>query len=609
MMSELANHVWQSTLFAAVIAALAVVVRRNHARIRYRLWCAASVKFLIPFAFLTAVGSRADWAPAPETQLSTAVAAAMTQIHEPFSHEVLVPVIATPSASGADDGEGVPWPSVLFLAWALGAAAIVAMRLRLWWRVRDLVRTSVPADLAGVQVPSRVQLRASFGMLEPAVFGIFRPILLLPAGIQDYLTSRQLRAVVAHELCHVRHRDNLIASIHMLVEAVFWFHPLVWWIGGRLVDARERACDEDVLRELGDPGAYAEGILKVCRRYVEASLVCVSGISGADLRARVEAIAANRAGSRLKATTALVLITAASLTILIPVTVGAMAASQRTAALVPAVLYDAALIAPTLPDAAVLAPIAMPTWDEVEAPTPPPRGTTTAAAASPIVATPQPALPVTAAPQRLNGEDVRATAFLIQGAQAAGGFALPPPGSASPQGPNANAPARAIYNSAGTVTLGSRNFARSESAVDPALERRLDEALKSGNVADRLFITLTANYRQLNSAEYQVLVTVEAAPPLLTGGDRLRLEFVGAIQDAPYAITQARAAEAFETTLDAEARSALAVAPAVYQRGFVLLPGRYRIRFLVRDGGTDRIGVVEVPFYVPNLNRIKGTAQ
>jgi Zn-dependent protease with chaperone function len=64
-----------------------------------------------------------------------------------------------------------------------------------------------------------------------------------------------LHAVIAHELCHVRHRDNLIAAIHMFVETVFWFHPLVWWIwcggsgvvdrvwwiGKRMVDERERA--------------------------------------------------------------------------------------------------------------------------------------------------------------------------------------------------------------------------------------------------------------------------------------------------------------------------------------------------------------------------------
>jgi beta-lactamase regulating signal transducer with metallopeptidase domain len=52
----------------------------------------------------------------------------------------------------------------------------------------------------------------------------------------------------------------------MLVEAVFWFHPLVWWIGARLLEERERACDEEVLRKTGDPAAYADAILMVCKQ-------------------------------------------------------------------------------------------------------------------------------------------------------------------------------------------------------------------------------------------------------------------------------------------------------------------------------------------------------
>jgi len=71
-----------------------------------------------------------------------------------------------------------------------------------------------------------------------------RPILLLPADIAERLTPPQLQAVLAHELCHVRRRDNFTSAIHMIVEAVFWFHPLVWWISARLVEERERACDE-----------------------------------------------------------------------------------------------------------------------------------------------------------------------------------------------------------------------------------------------------------------------------------------------------------------------------------------------------------------------------
>ena len=54
--------------------------------------------------------------------------------------------------------------------------------------------------------------------IEPGIFGILKPILLLPAGIAGRLTPAQLDAVIAHELCHIRRRDNLTAAIHMVVE-------------------------------------------------------------------------------------------------------------------------------------------------------------------------------------------------------------------------------------------------------------------------------------------------------------------------------------------------------------------------------------------------------
>ena len=94
----------------------------------------------------------------------------------------------------------------------------------------------------------------------------------------------------------MRRRDNLTAAIHMLVEGVFWFHPLVWWIGARLVATREQACDEHVVTETAEPITYAEGIVTVCRRYVETPHMAVSGVGGADVRARIDAILANRIG-------------------------------------------------------------------------------------------------------------------------------------------------------------------------------------------------------------------------------------------------------------------------------------------------------------------------
>src|SRR5207244_2245760 len=150
-------------------------------------------------------------------------------------------------------------------------------------RIRAAVCSSAPVD-----IPATVEVRSSPGLLEPGVVGLFRPILLLPAGIVERLTPRQLEAVLAHEMCHVRRRDNSTSAIHMIVEAVFWFHPLVWWIGARLVEERERACDESVLSLGSEPHEYAEAILNVCKIYLESPLRCVSGVTGADLKKRIQ---------------------------------------------------------------------------------------------------------------------------------------------------------------------------------------------------------------------------------------------------------------------------------------------------------------------------------
>ena len=65
-------------------------------------------------------------------------------------------------------------------------------------------------------------------MIEPGVRGVLRPVMILPANIADRLSEDQLDAIVAHELAHIDRRDNLTAAIHMIVETIFWFFPLVW---------------------------------------------------------------------------------------------------------------------------------------------------------------------------------------------------------------------------------------------------------------------------------------------------------------------------------------------------------------------------------------------
>jgi uncharacterized protein (TIGR03435 family) len=175
-----------------------------------------------------------------------------------------------------------------------------------------------------MEFPLSVEVRSSPALLEPGVFGLWRPVLLLPQGIVERLTPAQLEAVLAHEICHIRRRDNLTASLHMLVEALFWFHPLVWWIGAHLVEARERACDEAVLSLGGAPRDYAEGILRVCKSYLESPLQSFSGVTGSDIRKRIHAILTGRVARELSYTNKVVLTITAIAALAVPVIIGVM---------------------------------------------------------------------------------------------------------------------------------------------------------------------------------------------------------------------------------------------------------------------------------------------
>jgi bla regulator protein blaR1 len=322
MIGELTNHLWQSTIFADLAGLLAVAFRKNRAQVRYWLWLSASLKFLIPFSLLISLGNSLRDALAAGKIVTgvapPAVSRTMVQVTQPFPDTLM----AAPSAPHATS-----WiPLAILGVWACGFAAIALMRFRDWLRLRAAVRVSTPID-----IPTAIAVRSSRGLLEPGIVGFLRPTLILPDGILKNLTPPQLEAVLAHELTHVRRRDNLTAAIHMLVEAVFWFHPFVWWIGARLVEERERACDEAVMSLGSEPRAYADAILSVCRLYVESPLLCASGIGAADLRRRIVRIMAQQIAEGLSTGGKVLLGGAAAAAIGIPLALGMISASKARA--------------------------------------------------------------------------------------------------------------------------------------------------------------------------------------------------------------------------------------------------------------------------------------
>src|SRR5467141_4568190 len=119
-----------------------------------------------------------------------------------------------------------------------------------------------------------------------------------------------MESIVADDLCHVRRRDNLATVIHTAVEVVFWFHPLVWWLEVRLMEERERACDEEVLESGSDCQVYAESILKICEFCVGSPLTCVSGVTGAELKTRITRIMSEQVARKLDFRRKLLLATA-----------------------------------------------------------------------------------------------------------------------------------------------------------------------------------------------------------------------------------------------------------------------------------------------------------
>jgi len=312
-----ANHLWQSTLFAAVAGLLTLFLKRNRAHVRYWLWLMASVKFLLPFSVLMALGGLLGRHTAAAVAPSGLVSAAeyssfVEQVSDPFT--TTLPLFATPAVQRPYTRVIV---AVLIFVWAIGFVTLVCRWTLRWRRVCASMRKASPLDL-----PIGLPVKSSPAFGEPGVFGVFRPVLLLPDKIMDCLTAREMESIVAHELCHVRRRDNLATVIHMAVEAVFWFHPLVWWLGARLIQEREQACDEEVLRNGAEPRVYAEGILKICEQYLASPLACVAGVTGGDLKRRINGILAGPSTHKLNIGRKLLLTAAGALAVAGPILVG-----------------------------------------------------------------------------------------------------------------------------------------------------------------------------------------------------------------------------------------------------------------------------------------------
>jgi TonB family protein len=300
-----ANHMWQATLFAALVLLATLLLRGAPARARFALWLAAAAKFALPAALFAFIGG----ALGAGALLSTPEGAAA-----PLVLKLAEPVQVRPDAAGLNvPVSGARGHSEIFclltLAWAAGACVLFAVWLV---RRREFVRSvrggveawsgrefgALGRARARLNLNDEVLLVLSEEGTEPGVWRTRRPVLVLPARVAAQLDEEELETVLLHELAHVERRDNLWGNFQTALECVFWFNPLVWLVGRRMLAERERACDERVLEAGGAAGAYAAGILKVVRFCSGWRVAGVSGAaSGSNLRRRIEMIMRGESGA------------------------------------------------------------------------------------------------------------------------------------------------------------------------------------------------------------------------------------------------------------------------------------------------------------------------
>lgn len=300
-----ADHLWQTTLFALILLAAVFVLRRGPARWRHTFCLLASAKFIIPAALFVFLAQQTGIDSSSFSSFFggrdsvfgiTEPVAALTSVYE-------VTVVAAAASAGRSDEIYLALTAI----WLLGSFAILLLwgiRRRRFLRSLHLGGT-VRTVNEGREWQALERARASLGwnrevrlvilplQIEPAVWRVWRPTIVLPESIGAHLDDDELEAIMLHELVHIQRRDILIGNLQLALCALLWFHPLVWFINRRLFDEREQACDEKVMEVCAKPEAYASSILKVVRFCFGWRMAGVTGAaSGSNFRRRIENIMA-----------------------------------------------------------------------------------------------------------------------------------------------------------------------------------------------------------------------------------------------------------------------------------------------------------------------------
>ena len=267
----LLHFLWQGALVAFGLAGLLALLPRAKAQTRYLLACAAlAAMFVLPALTLRArLGSPAGILPDAASESSMALPSAPSAARD-TAQEVFLN-FAPPAESAWARSRFAALQPWLVSVWLLGVCLLSIRFLGGWAAVERLrrVKTRPAASdrqaalnrlAARLSVTRPVRLLLSAAVQVPSALGVWKPAVLLPASALTGLTPRQLEAILAHELAHIRRHDYLVNLLQTTVETLLFYHPAVWWVSRRVRVERENCCDDLAVAATGSARVYARAL-------------------------------------------------------------------------------------------------------------------------------------------------------------------------------------------------------------------------------------------------------------------------------------------------------------------------------------------------------------
>jgi beta-lactamase regulating signal transducer with metallopeptidase domain len=258
----LLNFVWQGGVIGLIAAFALFALRHALPQTRYAVACTALLACLL--------------APLIDIvmQLGMFPAKAVAPAAQPAMFWIATATAAAPATVEAWGSTADAWLPTVVAMWAAGACVFcLRMALGVAWiqRLRDAAQppaqaqwqTRLDALVARFGLKRPVALCLVDGIDSPASAGWWRPVVLLPASLLTRMPVELIEALLAHELAHVRRHDYLVNLLQGLVEALLFYHPVVWWLSRQVRIEREHVADRLAADTTGNPHGLAVALAEL----------------------------------------------------------------------------------------------------------------------------------------------------------------------------------------------------------------------------------------------------------------------------------------------------------------------------------------------------------